>query len=136
MGGHGALTLAMKYSGTFKSVSAFSPICNPSRVPWGIKAFSGYLGEDNKEAWKAHDATELAKLYEGPALDILMDTGTGDEFLEVQLHPQALESAAEANANLRLESNMRDGYDHSYFFIATFVEDHVRFHAQKLNSAA
>lgn len=132
MGGHGALTLAMKYPGTFKSVSAFAPICNPTQVPWGIKAFTGYLGEENREAWKNHDATELAKQYDGPELDILMDTGTADDFLPVQLNPGALETAAKDNSKLQLTSNMREGYDHSYFFIASFIEDHIDFHASKL----
>lgn len=132
MGGHGALTLAMRYPGAFRSVSAFAPICNPTQVPWGIKAFTGYLGEENRQLWNEYDATELAKSYKGPELDILMDTGTGDDFLSQQLTPEKLVEAASGNQKLNLTSNMRDGYDHSYFFIATFIENHIEFHASKL----
>lgn len=134
MGGHGALTLALRNPTAFRSVSAFAPICNPSQVPWGIKALGGYLGADNTEAWKQHDATELAKVYTGPQLPVLMDTGTDDEFLEGQLHPWTFEEAAAGK--LELTSNMRGGYDHSYFFIATFVGEHVEFHAKHLAAAA
>jgi S-formylglutathione hydrolase len=136
MGGHGALTLALKNPFKFRSVSAFAPICNPTRVPWGQKAFSGYLGDDNKESWKEYDATELALKFQGdncPSVPILMDTGTNDEFLKTQLHPWAFEEAAKKTGKINLESRMQEGYDHSYFFIASFIEDHVQFHAFYLN---
>ncbi len=129
MGGHGALTLALKNPTSFKSVSAFAPICNPSKVPWGQKAFTNYLGT-NEEEWKQYDATELAANYSGPALDVLIDTGTDDEFLKVQLHPWAFEEAAAGK--LHLKSNLRVGYDHSYYFIGTFIEEHIKFHAKHL----
>lgn len=133
MGGHGALTIAIKNPTLFKSVSAFSPICNPSQVPWGKKAFSGYLGLD-ESTWKQYDATELVKECTGlEKLDILIDTGTDDEFLKEQLHPWAFEEAAAEKA-LNLKSHMRVGYDHSYFFIASFVSDHVEFHAKRLKA--
>jgi S-formylglutathione hydrolase len=133
MGGHGALTLALKNPSKFHSVSAFAPICNPINAPWGQKAFSGYLGEEDKESWKRYDATELLKDYVGPKLPVLMDTGTADDFLESQLQPWAFEKAAAGK--LELVSNMREGYDHSYYFIATFMEDHVAFHAKALKGA-
>lgn len=132
MGGHGALTLALKNPTAFKSVSAFAPICNPSQVPWGQKAFTGYLGPDASQ-WKQYDATELARNYSGPQQQVLIDTGTDDEYLKGQLHPWAFEEAAAGK--LKLKSNMRVGYDHSYFFIATFVEDHLEFHASALKGA-
>lgn len=131
MGGHGALTLGLRNPTAFKSISAFSPICNPSKVPWGRKAFSGYLGP-NEDDWKQYDATELVSSYSGPKLNILIDTGTDDEFLKEQLHPWAFEEAAAGKVNLL--SHQRPGYDHSYFFIATFVEEHIRFHAQFLKA--
>lgn len=114
----------------FQSVSAFAPICNPCQVPWGKKAFSGYLGEADTEGWKQYDATELASSYSGPKLDVLIDTGTEDEFLQRELHPWAFAEAATGKLNLTL--NMREGYDHSYFFIATFVHSHIEFHAKHL----
>ena len=130
MGGHGALTLALKNPTVFKSVSAFSPICNPTKVPWGQKVFTNYLGAENQEEWKQYDATELVSAYSGPSFDVLIDTGTDDEFLKEQLHPWAFEEAAVGK--LHLKSNLRVGYDHSYYFIATFVEDHIKFHAKHL----
>ena len=131
MGGHGALTLALRNPTMFKSVSAFAPICNPSQVPWGRKAFTGYLGK-NEEDWKRYDATELAASYKGPALDVLIDTGTDDAFLKEQLHPWAFEEAAAEK--LQLKSKLRVGYDHSYFFIASFVAEHIHFHAKRLKA--
>ncbi|KAK2078022.1 hypothetical protein QBZ16_003890 [Prototheca wickerhamii] len=129
MGGHGALTIALKNPEVFKSVSAFSPIVNPCAVPWGQKAFNGYLGDD-KEAWKQYDATELVKAYSGPQLAVLIDQGTGDNFYPTQLQPEAF--AESAKGKLDLELRMQEGYDHSYYFISTFIEDHVRFHAKFL----
>jgi len=131
MGGHGALTLAMKYPQLFRSVSAFAPISSPTRCPWGEKAFSAYLGGD-REAWKAHDASLLVEAGKAkPFDDILLDQGLGDQFLEGQLKPELLEAAA-AKAGQKLSVRRHEGYDHSYFFMATFVADHVAFHAARL----
>ncbi|MBY0569287.1 MAG: S-formylglutathione hydrolase [Hyphomonadaceae bacterium] len=131
MGGHGALTLAMKHPALFKSVSAFAPIASPTRCPWGEKAFSAYLGSD-RETWTAHDAALLIEAGRAkPFDDILMDQGLGDQFLENQLKPGLLEAAA-AKAGQKLTLRRHEGYDHSYFFMATFVADHVAFHAARL----
>ena len=131
MGGHGALTLAMKHPDLFKSVSAFAPIASPTRCPWGEKAFSAYLGAD-REAWRAHDAALLIKAGKAaPFDDILVDQGTGDLFLEEQLKPELLEAAAHKAAQ-QLTLRRQDGYDHSYFFMSTFVSEHVAFHAARL----
>merc|ERR1712205_162863 len=118
MGGHGALTIGLKATpGTFSSISAFSPICHPTNCPWGIKAFSGYLG--STEAGQAHDATLLAQAYDGPPLKLLIDQGASDSFLvgEVdQLQPTALQAAIKANpSKFDLTLRMQEGYDHSYF---------------------
>ncbi|KIZ04814.1 S-formylglutathione hydrolase [Monoraphidium neglectum] len=131
MGGHGALTIALKNPGAFKSVSALAPICNPVNVPWGQKAFAGYLGDSDKEAWKQHDASELLASYTGPKFPLLVDTGTSDPFLTRELRPEALEAAAE-KAGFPITSRLQDGYDHSYFFIASFIEDHIEHHAKAL----
>lgn len=132
MGGHGALTIALKNPERYRSVSAFAPIVAPSRVPWGEKAFSGYLGDD-REGWREHDATELIE-RRGPFPDgrtILIDQGTADGFFEEQLAPGVFERACEG-AGQPLEFRYREGYDHNYYFISTFVEDHVRHHAAAL----
>lgn len=127
MGGHGALTIAMKNEDRYSSVSAFSPISNPINCPWGKKALGNYLGDDVKE-WKAYDASELLKASNFK-LPILVDQGDADNFLEEQLHPQALVDAASiSGANLELR--MQPGYDHSYFFISSFIEEHLKFHAK------
>lgn len=131
MGGHGALTIHLKHPDVYRSVSAFSPIVAPMQVPWGQKAFRGYLGED-QEAWKAYDATELVKARPSQAT-ILIDQGTDDNFLEEQLRPEIFEKACE-EAGQPLQLRMQKGYDHSYFFIATFIEDHLRHHAAVLAS--
>jgi len=130
MGGHGALTIALKNPGAYKSVSAFAPICSPMRCPWGEKALRGYLGAD-RAPWRAYDATALIEDlgWSGPPL--LVDQGTKDAFLDEQLKPKLLEQACKQR-NIRLHLRMREGYDHSYFFIATFIEDHLRFHARLL----
>eukprot|EP00127_Corallochytrium_limacisporum_P005910 Clim_evm55s214 gene=Clim_evmTU55s214 len=134
MGGHGALTIALKNPGMYKFVSAFSPICNPINCPWGQKAFSGYLGDEDKEAWKQYDATELVKSYDGPSLSILIDQGTADNFyIQKQLLPENFQNACK-EANVPLVLRMQDGYDHSYYFIATFIPDHVKHHAQALKA--
>jgi S-formylglutathione hydrolase len=129
MGGHGALTLALRQPGRYRSVSAFSPIVAPSEVPWGIKAFSGYLGQD-RAAWRAHDAVAL--IEDGAHLaDILVDIGDADPFLTKQLRPELLEQAC-ANAQIPLTLRRQSGYDHSYYFISTFMADHLRWHASRL----
>ncbi len=130
MGGHGALTLALRNPDRFKSVSAFSPIVSPMHCPWGEKALGGYLGAD-KEAWAAHDACALIAKAAGRFDDILVDQGTADNFLESQLKPHLLQEACDA-AGQKLTLRMQEGYDHSYNFIATFIEDHLRFHAARL----
>ena len=132
MGGHGALIIALKNPGAFKSCSAFAPICNPMNCPWGIKAFKGYLGE-NVEKWKEWDASYLSKNYEGTALSILVDQGTEDEFLhKKQLLPDSLVEGVKASKSLWLHLRMQSGYDHSYYFISSFAQDHVDFHADYL----
>jgi S-formylglutathione hydrolase len=129
MGGHGALTIALKNPGRYRSVSAFSPIVAPSRVPWGEKAFSAYLGED-REAWKQHDAVELVKSAT-ERLPLLVDQGGDDEFLDGQLRPQLLQAACEA-AEHPLNLRLHPGYDHSYYFIASFIGEHIAHHARAL----
>ncbi len=131
MGGHGALTLAMRHPQLFKSVSAFSPISSPTRCPWGEKALGAYLGSD-RDAWRAHDAALLIEAGKAAAFDdILIDQGTADQFLSEQLKPELLEEAAR-KAGQKLKVRLQDGYDHSYFFIASFVSEHVAFHAARL----
>ena len=130
MGGHGALTIGLKNPEQFKTISAFSPIVSPTRCPWGEKALTGYLGAD-RATWADYDATLLitTRGWKGPAL--LVDQGTADQFLEGQLKPELL-TAACAEAGVALKLRMQPGYDHSYFFISTFVEDHLRHHAAHL----
>ena len=131
MGGHGALTLALKRPDLFRSVSAFAPIAAPSLCPWGKKAFSGYLGED-QTAWAAHDASVLmAGLHAPFPAGILIDQGLADKFLAEQLYPEVFEAACLAAAQ-PLQLRRHAGYDHGYYFIATFMEDHLRFHAERL----
>ncbi len=129
MGGHGALTIALKNPGKYKSVSAFSPICSPMNCPWGEKALGNYIG-DYREAWQEYDACELIKTA-SERLPILVDQGTSDDFMEEQLKPWLLKEAC-AKAGQPLELRMREGYDHSYFFIASFIEEHIKHHAQAL----
>ena len=128
MGGHGALTLAAKMPGRFKSVSAFSPICNPTQSDWGKKQFAAYLG--TIDAGKAHDATELAKTGALDTIPILIDTGTDDQFGDLLCTETLAQTliARRAEATIRLQK----GYDHSYFFVSTFIEDHIAFHAEAL----
>mmetsp|Transcript_45324 Transcript_45324/g.73822 ORF Transcript_45324/g.73822 Transcript_45324/m.73822 type:complete len:144 (-) Transcript_45324:824-1255(-) len=130
MGGHGALVLFLNNPQFYKSVSAFAPICNPMKCNWGTKAFRGYLGPDTKP-WEAYDATELIKLYSGPRVNILIDQGTEDKFLKEQLLPDAFETACR-NVGQPLTLRYQSGYDHSYNFIATFIEDHINHHAASL----
>jgi len=129
MGGHGALTLALKNPGRWRSVSAFAPISSPMRCPWGEKALGGYLGPD-RSAWRRYDATAL--LEDGARLpEVLVDQGDADPFLQPQLKPELLEVAC-AKAGVPLTLRLQPGYDHSYYFIASFMEDHLRWHAQRL----
>lgn len=131
MGGHGALTLALKHPGRFRSVSAFAPICSPMNCPWGEKALGGYLGPD-RTAWRAYDSCAL--IDEGARLaDLLVDQGAADQFLESQLKPELLEAAC-ARAGIPLTLRRQEGYDHSYYFIASFIEDHLRWHAERLSA--
>jgi S-formylglutathione hydrolase len=132
MGGHGALTLALRHPGLFKSVSAFAPICAPSQCLWGQKAFSGYLGAD-ESGWSEHDASALmAALPSAPYPGgILIDQGLADKFLAGQLHPHLFEAAC-ASASQPLTLRRHPGYDHSYYFIATFMADHLAHHARQL----
>ena len=129
MGGHGALVLALRNPGRYRSVSAFSPIVAPGRVPWGQKAFAAYLGED-RAAWQAWDASELVA-DAAERLPLLVDQGGDDEFLDGQLRPQLLQAACEA-AEHPLQLRMRPGYDHSYYFIASFIGEHLAHHARAL----
>jgi S-formylglutathione hydrolase len=129
MGGHGALTVALRNPDRFRSVSAFAPIVAPSQVPWGQKALGGYLGED-RAAWRQHDAVAL--IEDGARLaDLLVDQGEADNFLVEQLRPELL-AAACAAANIPLTLRMQPGYDHSYYFISTFMAEHLRWHAARL----
>lgn len=131
MGGHGALTIGLKNPDRYKSISAFSPICAPSQVPWGRKALGGYLGE-NLQGWKEYDATELVKSGRRSDHSILIDQGGADGFLEEQLKPELFEAACK-EANQPVEVRIQAGYDHSYYFIASFIQDHIRFHAARLS---
>jgi S-formylglutathione hydrolase len=129
MGGHGAIICALKEDGAYRSVSAFAPICHPSIAPWGEGCFSTYLGDD-RQTWSAYDATELVKA--GSALiPVLIDQGTDDEFLAEQLFPQDLQAAYEARGG-SITLRMQPGYDHSYHFIASFIGEHLAYHADAL----
>jgi S-formylglutathione hydrolase len=129
MGGHGALTLALRHPGRYRSVSAFAPIVAPSQVPWGEKALGRYLGPD-RSAWRAHDAVAL--IEDGARVpEILVDQGTSDTFLQAELRPELLEDACAA-AGIDLTLRMQQGYDHSYFFISTFMAEHLAWHAARL----
>ena len=129
MGGHGALTIALRNPEQYCSVSAFSPISNPMNCPWGQKAFTAYLGED-RDAWRDYDASELMRAT--PALvPAKVDQGAADDFLTEQLKPESLQASAVSN-DYPLELNIHEGYDHSYYFIAAFIEEHLRFHAAYL----
>lgn len=131
MGGHGALVIALRNPGRYRSVSAFAPIVAPSWVPWGELAFSSYLG-DNRETWREWDATELIRdPRSGERLALLVDQGDADEFLESQLRPELLREACEA-ASHPLMLRMQPGYDHSYYFISTFIGDHIAWHAKAM----
>jgi S-formylglutathione hydrolase len=132
MGGHGAITIALKNASAYCSVSAFSPICNPMQCPWGQKAFNAYLGAD-KRRWQAYDACHLLRESQDQ-LPMLVDQGIADQFLDEQLRPETLVAAA-VSRDYPLQMRQHEGYDHSYYFIASFIEDHLRFHAQYRNLA-
>jgi len=136
MGGHGALTIALRNPDMFRSVSAFAPIVSPTRCPWGQKALTAYLGED-QSAWKAHDATLLieAGAAKGHFDDILVDQGLADNFLEAELKPELLEEAC-SRVGQNLTLRRQEGYDHSYYFISSFIADHLAFHAERLRRNA
>jgi S-formylglutathione hydrolase len=129
MGGHGALTIGLKNPELFTSISAFSPICHPIDCPWGQKAFSAYLGDD-QEKWRAYDACEILK-SSGAQLPILVDQGSADQFLAEQLRTESFIDTAQSSGSL-IEVNYREGYDHSYFFINSFINSHIAFHAKYL----
>lgn len=134
MGGHGALVSFLKNSNKYKSASAFAPICNPINCDWGKFAFNGYLG-DNQEAWKEYDATCLVKKYSGKACKLLIDQGAEDNFLKQnQLLSDNIVEACKENAFVDVDLRYQAGYDHSYYFIATFIEDHIKFHAMHLKN--
>ncbi len=136
MGGHGALTLALRHPDLFKSVSAFAPIAAPGQCAWGQKAFTGYLGDDTGE-WAKHDATALMAAAEKAPFPggILIDQGLADKFLADQLHPHLFEAACHARGQ-PLTLRRHAGYDHGYYFISTFMNDHLRHHAQQLGAPA
>jgi S-formylglutathione hydrolase len=131
MGGHGALTIALSHPDRYRAASAFSPIASPSQAPWGIKALGGYLSDD-KAAWRKHDAVAL--IEDGARFsDFLVDVGDGDPFLNEQLRPELLERACAA-AGIPLNLRLQPGYDHSYYFVSTFMADHLRWHAARLRA--
>jgi S-formylglutathione hydrolase len=131
MGGHGALTVALRHPDRYRAASAFAPIVAPSQVPWGIKALGGYLG-NNKQAWRKHDTVAL--IEDGARFsDLLVDYGDADSFLTEQLRPELLQAAC-AKANIPLTLRRQPGYDHSYYFISTFMDDHLRWHAARLKA--
>ena len=143
MGGHGALISYLRNPRLYKSVSAFSPICNPINCRWGQKCFSGYLGSENKQEWIKYDATEILKTFQPSngkkEVDILIDQGGDDQFLNDgddnhnQLLPENFKNVSKDIENVNVDLRMQNGYDHSYYFISSFVEDHLEFHAQYLN---
>src|SRR5690606_12062527 len=134
MGGHGALTLALRHPGRYRSVSAFAPIAAPTRCPWGEKAFSGYLGDDRSQ-WAEYDASELMAKASSPFPEgILIDQGLADNFLELQLYPEAFEAACQ-QAGQPLTLRRHEGYDHGYYFISTFMDSHLEFHARQLKKS-
>ncbi len=133
MGGHGALTIALKNPQRYHSVSAFAPICSPLNCPWGEKALGNYIGSD-KQAWEQYDSCSLVRAAEDKKFELLVDQGVADSFLAEQLKPELLTQACSDN-DYPLTLRMQDGYDHSYYFIATFIGEHIAFHAKQLQTA-
>jgi len=132
MGGHGALICALKNPGLYSSVSAFAPISNPIKSPWGQKALKGYLG-DRPDIWKQYDATSLVETYDGAPMEIFIDQGNDDKFYkEKQLLPENLIAASAKNNHIQVICKMRDGYDHSYFYVSSFIGEHIEYHAKHL----
>jgi S-formylglutathione hydrolase len=132
MGGHGALTIALRNPGRYRSVSAMAPICALSQVPWGERALSEYLGDD-REQWRQWDASALVATVSGDRQPLLVDQGDADPFLAKQLRPELLQAACEASGH-PLQLRMRAGYDHSYYFVASFIEEHIAWHAAALRN--
>ena len=133
MGGHGALVIGLRNSDRFRSISAFAPIVNPIEVPWGVKAFTEYLGDD-QETWKEWDATELLKQHTGKEIPVLIDQGDADSFYEKQLQPSKIAAVADEK-KYPLTVRMQKGHDHSYYTIATFIEEHLEFHLSQLKNS-
>jgi len=131
MGGHGALTIGLRNPSKFQSISAFSPIVSPANCPWGEKALNGYLG-NNRDSWKKYDATELIKQGLKSENEILIDQGTADNFLEEQLKPHLFREACNQTGQ-KIKLRMQPGYDHSYYFISSFIGEHIRFHSDNLS---
>ncbi|MFT5702806.1 MAG: S-formylglutathione hydrolase [Rickettsiales bacterium] len=129
MGGHGALILGLTFPGKFQKISAFAPITNPLKVGWGIKAFEGYLGKENEELWKKYDACALVESGKKHSCEILIEQGNADEFLNTSLLPQNFIDVCEKN-NQPLKVNFREEYDHSYYFISSFIGEHIKFHLE------
>jgi len=135
MGGHGAMVCGLRKPETLLSISAFAPICNPTETTWGKEtALKGYLGDENRDKWNLYDSVEIIKTYNGPEKEILVDQGGDDEFLNTILLPENLKAAVEKNPKLKLNLRMRPGFNHSYFFISSFMEDHIAHHAKILNA--
>jgi len=135
MGGHGAMTIGLRNPDLFTTISAFAPICNPTQTEWGKEvSFKNYLGEENREKWNQYDSTEVMKTYDGPERSILIDQGDDDEFLNTHLLPDNLKAVAEKNPKIRLNLRMQPGFNHSYFFVSTFIQDHIEHHAKLLNA--
>lgn len=135
MGGHGAMVIGLRNPDIFSSISAFAPICNPTQTEWGKDtSFKGYLGEENRDKWALYDSCEIIKAYNGPARDILVDQGDDDEFLKTILLPENLQAAAATNSKISLNLRTQPGYNHSYFFISTFIADHIDYHAKLLGA--
>lgn len=133
MGGHGALVIGLRNSDRFHSITAFAPIVNPIEVPWGVKAFTEYLGDD-QETWKEWDATELLKQHTGKEIPVLIDQGDADSFYEKQLQPSKIAAVADEK-NYPLTVRIQKGHDHSYYTIATFIEEHLEFHLSQLKNS-
>lgn len=133
MGGHGALVIGLRNADRFRSISAFAPIVNPIEVPWGVKAFTEYLGDD-QETWKEWDATELLKHHAGKEIPVLIDQGDADSFYEKQLQPSKIAAVADEK-KYPLTVRMQKGHDHSYYTIATFIEEHLEFHLSQLKNS-
>ncbi|ORZ38555.1 esterase D/formylglutathione hydrolase-like protein [Catenaria anguillulae PL171] len=132
VGGHGALTIGLRNPAKFRSISAFAPMSNPTNCAWGQKAFTRFLGDSDPSLWSKYDATLLAEAYAGPKVDVLIDQGSKDNFLAQYLHTSKVVDAMKANDKINVEYRLRDGYDHGYWYIQSFVEEHIKWHAERL----